>query len=153
MSLSDEQKQIIATKLAEGASIADIQKLVNDEFKTPMTYMDTRFLIDDLNLDIVDNTPKEEEVEDQTSAPAEAELIDEVGGGASGVSVEVDRIKTPGAALSGTVKFSDGQNATWTVDPYGRLGLDPDQEGYQPEPEDIEAFQIELQKQIQGPGM
>ncbi|MBC2605048.1 hypothetical protein [Pelagicoccus albus] len=150
MSLSNEQKSQVAQNLADGASIADIQRLIVDEFKIPMTYMEVRFLMDDLNLDLApppEPEPEEEATAEQDALPAEAELV---GGGA--VSVDIDKIKRPGAALSGSVVFSDGVKAQWSVDPYGRLGLDTEQEGYQPSPEDIEAFQIELQNKMQGPG-
>lgn len=152
MSLTNEQKSQIAERLAEGASIADIQRTIVDEFKIPMTYMEVRFLMDDLNLDLAPEPEPEPEPEEQTdpnleAIPAEAELV----GGGGSVSVEMDKIKRPGAALSGSVTFSDGVTAQWTVDPYGRLGLDSDQEGYQPSPENIEAFQLELQRQMQGP--
>lgn len=147
MSLSNEQKSQVSKILSEGASIADVQRLIVDEFKIPMTYMEVRFLMDDLNLELApepEPEPEETEAEAADPVPAEAELV-----GDGSVSVELDKIKRPGAALSGSVTFSDGVSATWTVDPYGRLGLDPAQEGYQPSPEDIEAFQLELQRQMQ----
>ena len=150
MSLSNEQKSQIAQRLADGAGIADIQRLISDEFKIPMTYMEVRFLMDDLNLDLAPEPEPEPEAAvdpDLEAIPAEAELV----GGGGTVSVEMDKIKRPGAALSGSVTFSDGVKAQWSVDPYGRLGLDADQDGYQPSPEDIETFQLELQRQMQGP--
>ncbi|MDQ8180685.1 hypothetical protein [Pelagicoccus sp. SDUM812005] len=151
MSLSNEQKSQIAQQLADGASIADIQRLIVDDYKIPMTYMEVRFLMDDLNLDLAPPPEPEPDAEADADSleaqPAEAELV----GGDGSVSVEMDKIKRPGAALSGSVTFSDGVSANWTVDPYGRLGLDCAQEGYQPSPEDIEAFQLELQRQMQGP--
>lgn len=150
MSLTNEQKSQVAERLANGAGIADIQRLIVDEFKINMTYMEVRFLMDDLDLDLAPPPVPEPELEAEADTiadalPAEAELV----GGE--VSVEMDKIKRPGAALSGTVTFSDGVSAKWYVDPYGRLGLDTDQEGYQPSPEDIETFQLELQRQMQGP--
>ncbi len=152
MSLTNEQKSQIAERLADGAGIADIQRIIVDEFKIPMTYMEVRFLMDDLDLDLAPPPEPEPEPEDAAdpnldAVPAEAELV----GGDGSVSVEMDKIKRPGAALSGSVTFSDGVKAQWTVDPYGRLGLDSDNPSYQPSPEDIEAFQLELQRQMQGP--
>ncbi len=148
MSLSNEQKTLVAERLADGAGIADIQRLIIDEFKIQMTYMEVRFLMDDLDLDLAPPPAPEPEPEEdaQDAVPAEAELV-----GDGAVSVEMDKIKRPGAALSGTVTFSDGVKAQWTVDPYGRLGLDTDREDYQPTQEDIQAFQLELQRQMQGP--
>jgi|TARA_B110000495_G_scaffold156381_1_gene139872 hypothetical protein len=156
MNLSEEQKQIIAQRLSDGASISDIQRLVTDEFNGSMTFMETRFLIDDLNLDLKEPEPEPEpepEISEEPSVAHEAEatLVDEPAAGASSVSVEIDTIKQPGTSLSGTVTFSDGVSAKWYVDPNGRLGLDPEQPDYQPNPADIEAFQIELQSRMQGP--
>ncbi len=153
MNLTDEQKQTIAQRLGDGASIADIQKLVTDEFGVAITYMDTRFLIDDLNLELKPEEPKPETPasNDVSAAPDPSAPLDS--GGPGSVSVEIDKIKRPGAAVSGSVTFSDGVSAKWYVDPMGRLGLDPSQEGYQPSQEDIEAFQVELQTKMQGPGV
>ncbi len=155
MNLSDEQKQTVARRLEEGDSIADIQKLINEDFGIAMTYMEARFLLDDLNLDLKPEEKPAESEDSNMAANATTDLVDDspelVGDGA--VSVEVDRIKRPGAALSGSVTFSDGVTATWTVDPYGRLALDPSKEGYQPSEDDLQTFQVELQKQLQGPGM
>lgn len=154
MNLSDEQKQTIAQRLSDGASIADIQRLVADEFDVAMTFMETRFLLDDLNLDLKQEEPKPEKSEENEASadiPSEATLADEPAGGNGSVTVEVDKIKQPGVALSGTVSFSDGVSAKWHIDQMGRLGLDPEQEGYQPSQADIETFQLELQSKMQGP--
>jgi len=156
MELSDTQKQQVTQWVNEGRTLADIQKALREEMDVQMTYMEVRFLIDDLDLDLAvpepepaAETPDAAPAEEPTEAiPAEAELV---GGGK--VSVELDKIKRPGAALSGSVTFSDGVKSKWFVDSYGRLGLDSDQEGYQPSPDDIEAFQNELQKALQGPGL
>lgn len=153
MQLTDDQKREISDRLAQGAGIADIQRLINDEFKEHMTYMEVRFLLDDLQFELAPPpAPKEEEApaaeagagQAAAAKPANAELVQEV-------EVEIDAVKRPGAALSGTVTFSDGVGAKWYVDSYGRLGLDPDQEGYQPSEEDIQKFQMELQSKMQGP--
>ncbi|MDD2764304.1 MAG: hypothetical protein PHE83_10060 [Opitutaceae bacterium] len=52
MSLSPEQKQIVATWVAAGDSLAVVQKKISEEFKVSMTYMDVRFLVDDLGLEL-----------------------------------------------------------------------------------------------------
>ena len=158
MNLTEEQKQTVAQRLEEGDSIADIQKLINDDFGISMTYMEARFLLDDLNLDLKpEEKPVQEESSDtmdSTMSGSSAELVNEAGLVSDGsVSVEVDRIKRPGAAMSGSVVFSDGMKATWMLDPYGRLALEPAQEDYQPSEDDLQDFQVELQKQLQGPGM
>ena len=46
--------------------------------------------------------------------------------------------------LSGTVKVASGSTADWYVDQMGRLGLE-NLKGEKPTPEDVEAFQIELE--------
>lgn len=165
MNLSDEQKQTIALRLADGASIADIQRLVTDEFNVAATYMETRFLIDDLNLDLKEEPkPEPDEIvdadgpplENESQAPApesaEASLVDDGPIASASVTVEIDPVKAPGTALNGTVVFSDGVSAKWYIDQMGRLGLDSEQEGYQPSHEDIEAFQVELQAKMQSQG-
>jgi hypothetical protein len=64
------------------------------------------------------------------------------------VQVSVDKIVRPGAALSGSVIFSDGQIADWHLDQTGRLGLVPKTKGYQPKPADVQEFQIVLQDEL-----
>lgn len=155
MNLSDEQKQTIAQRLADGESIADIQRLITSEFGVAMTFMETRFLLDDLNLDLKEEEPKPgpddavpaEAASSDMSASEDAALEN------GSISVDIDKIVRPGSAISGTVTFSDGVAAKWYVDQMGRLGLDPDQEGYQPSESDIQAFQTELQAKMQAPGI
>lgn len=155
MNLSDEQKQIIAQRLSDGDSIADIQRLITSEFGVAMTFMETRFLLDDLNLELKKEEPKPEPEE----SPEPDDSIDESpvhensNSEAGSVTVEIDKIVRPGSAISGTVTFSDGVTAKWYVDQMGRLGLDPSQEGYQPSETDIQAFQMELQAKMQAPGL
>jgi hypothetical protein len=57
MSLTPEQKQAVAQWVAAGDSLSAIQKKLADEFKLSLTYMDVRFLVDDLNLALKDKTP------------------------------------------------------------------------------------------------
>jgi len=153
MNLSDEQKQIIAQHLADGESIADIQRLVSSEFGVAMTFMETRFLLDDLNLELKKEEPKPEPAEDAKPEEAISDNADSNTGAGGGVTVEIDKVVRPGSAVSGTVTFSDGVAAKWYVDQMGRLGLDPSQEDYQPSESDIQAFQMELQAKMQAPGL
>ena len=162
MNLSDEQKRIIAERLNDGASIADIQSLITTEFEVAATYMETRFLIDDLDLELQEQEKVSADLNDPSNASSPSAggnggILDQSGAetkqaetSGGSVSVDIDSIKRPGTALSGTVTFSDGVSAKWYVDPMGRLGLDPDQAGYQPSQEDIETFQVELQTKMQG---
>lgn len=72
--------------------------------------------------------------------------------GAGGVTVDLDRVVRPGFAMSGTVSFSDGVAGKWALDQYGRLMLDTGQPGYKPSAPDVQAFQRELQMQLQRHG-
>jgi hypothetical protein len=154
MNLSDEQKQTIAQRLADGESIADIQRLVTSEFGVAMTFMETRFLLDDLNLDLKEEPkPEPDDGVQPEAASSDLPVPEEAALGNGTVSVEIDKIVRPGSAISGSVTFSDGVTAKWYVDQMGRLGLDPDQEGYQPSESDIQAFQTELQSKMQAPGI
>jgi hypothetical protein len=72
--------------------------------------------------------------------------------GPGGVTLELDRVVRPGAAVSGSVTFSDGVSGKWALDQYGRLMLDTGAPGYQPSPPDVQAFQRELQAQLQRQG-
>ena len=67
-------------------------------------------------------------------------------------SLEIDRIMRPGTMVSGAVTFSDGVTGKWALDQQGRLMLETAQKGYQPSPADVQAFQRELQTQLQRQG-
>jgi hypothetical protein len=151
--LSDDQVALISQWAAEGDQLADIQKRMEEELEIRLNYMDTRFLILDLGIEI--RNPAQEAAEaEQDDATAEAgELTEDDlevlppssgGEGAANVKVTVDEIARPGLMASGRVTFSDGQGGMWYVDEMGRLGIDPDTDGYRPAEADIMAFQSEL---------
>ena len=184
MNLAPEQTTAVKSWIAAGASIADVQKRLNDEFKVSLTYMDTRFLIDDLGLDIKAPPPPKPATPPggatgpgPAASPAvpaantDAELVDDAGyddlgddpegaaasldqgGGAAGaVKVDVDRVMRPGTVVSGTVTFSDGKNGKWALDQYGRLMFESTPPGYRPAPADLQAFQRELSAVLQRQG-
>jgi hypothetical protein len=155
MNLTEEQRQRVAAWIAQGAKLAEIQSRLAAEFGLKLTYMDTRFLVDDLKL-----VPKDQErpkAPDLPPAakPAPAAPADEVlepvaplpaGGGK--VSVTVDQITRPGSIVSGKVTFSDGQTGDWYLDQAGRLALVPKQQGYKPNAADVQDFQIALQQEM-----
>jgi hypothetical protein len=153
MNLDEAQKKQVAAWIEAGLKIAEIQKKLESEFSLRATYLDTRLLIDDLKL-----RPKDPELPKVAAPPApakEAAVPPPAPAPApapGGVSVTVDQIARPGALVSGGVKFSDGQAAKWYLDETGRLGLQPQQEGYKPAAADIQAFQRELQGQLQRMG-
>ncbi len=135
--LTDEQKSALQQWAAGGASIADLQKRLRDDFDVAITYMDTRFLVLDLGIEIAE-APKEE----KKPAAEEDVLSKPMPTGA--VTVTMDNIALPGALVSGRVTFSDGETAIWMLDQYGRPGLDADTPGYRPSQEDVMEFQKQL---------
>ena len=151
MTLDEAQRQTVAKWISEGAKLSEIQNRLLSEFKLKFTYMEVRFLVDDLKL-----TPKDPEppkvVAPPAAAPAKpaAEKNPAPAGAlpASAVSVSVDQLTKPGAMISGTVKFSDGQIADWYLDQTGRLGVVPKQAGYKPSPADVQDFQLALQQEV-----
>ena len=162
MDLTAEQKVAVGEWVAEGASVADVQKRLKEEFQIGMTFMDARFLIDDLELDLKDKVKPAETPNfaapatgtspAQEAGPADNEVFDLEPEGTGTVAVEVDKITRPGAVVSGTVVFSDGVKATWALDQMGRLALDAGTGGYRPSEDDIAVFQQELSRQLQKQG-
>ena len=156
--LSDEQKNQLAQWIADGDGLADVQRRLGEEFGINMTYMETRFLVDDLGLQLQDSEKSEQETDlGRKMAAAQAEPPQEGAGGppAGGgkVSVSLDQVTQPQALVSGKVTFSDGNQASWMLDQMGRLALDPDTPGYRPSEDDVMAFQQELQRVATSHGM
>lgn len=148
MSLSDSQKTSVSTWIAEGKSLADVQRLLREEFSVSMTYMDVRFLVDDL--DIVFEEPEPEVTEDADDKVEEPEVVDAQ---PAGVTVDVDAIPRPGALVNGSVVFSDGVKLGWQLSSAGQLGLIPgDDPDYRPNPEDVQDFQSQLQEVLRQKG-
>ena len=58
MTLTPEQKQTVAAWVAAGDNLSTVQKKLSEHFKISMTYMDVRFLVDDLDLALKDAAPK-----------------------------------------------------------------------------------------------
>lgn len=56
--LSPEQKAAVSTWIAAGDNLSAVQKKLREQFQVSMTYMDVRFLVDDLNLTLKDPAPK-----------------------------------------------------------------------------------------------
>ena len=152
---SDDQKRQIASWVNDGMGLSDIQKKINDDFGIVMTYMDVRFLVDDLNLDLIDEEDEKEEAEKDEDSDADGtppSPEDSLDDSAGGVQVEMDTVTPPGAMASGSVTFSDGQHKKWTLDQFGRLGLTGGEEGYKPSDEDVMEFQKQLDSALRGKG-
>jgi len=153
MNLDEAQRQRVTAWVLEGAKLSEIQNRLAEEFKIKLTYMETRFLVDDLKLKLKDPEPPKV-VEPPAATPAkltvEKNPAPEGTLPASGgkVSVGVDQITKPGAIVSGKVTFSDGQTADWYLDQTGRLGVVPKQPGYKPSATDVQQFQLALQQEV-----
>ena len=151
---SAEQKRQIGIWVNEGMGLSDIQKKINDDFGIVMTYMDVRFLVDDLDLDLIDEEeetePDADDKADGGEQPSAEDPLEESAVG--GVQVELDTVTPPGAMASGSVTFSDGKQKKWTLDQFGRLGLSGGDEGYKPSDEDVMEFQKQLDSALRGKG-
>jgi len=155
--LTDAQKQAVSEWVAQGAGLADVQSRLSSELGITATFMDVRFLVIDLGLELkeAEGTRPEPAAEDLgAAAPPSAESDAEPGdaAGIGTVSVEVDRVMKPGSVVSGSVTFSDGVTASWALDQLGRLAISADREGYRPSEEDLGAFQQELQAALERKG-
>lgn len=164
--LTDEQKAKLREWAADGASIADLQAGLREEYGLKITYMDARLIVLDLEIEIQDDEKKSKATptvgQDQEAggpAPVDASGNEtssadatQGAGGGGAVSVSVDQVAMPGAVVSGKVTFSDGEKAVWMLDQYGRPGLDPDTPGYRPGKEDVEAFQKQLSEVLRKQG-
>lgn len=159
MELTDLQKESVRAWVREGAGLSEIQQRVRSEFDVTMTYMEVRFLILDLNVDIQEEEEDAEEavVADATDTVEEAETLppamgaEGLPGGA--VTVDVDRVVQAGALASGHVTFSDGVSSRWALDQFGRLALDGARPDYRPSQEDLQMFQEQLQNALASRGL
>jgi hypothetical protein len=140
--LTPDQKDSLKQWATEGATMSDLQGHLKEDFGHTLTYMDTRFLILDLGIELVE-APKEVPKEEVKPAPVPTGKVD----------VTMDTLTLPGALVSGKVTFSDGETAIWMLDQTGRPGLDPDTAGYSPTEEDIRSFQTQLRELIRQSGL
>jgi hypothetical protein len=166
MTLTPEQKQKVSEWVAAGDNLYAVQKKLVEVLKVSMTYMDVRFLVDDLNLELKDPAPKADASDVSKTpapkapatpavadaAPAEEEFPeDAVPPTGAAVQVTVDKVNlNPNAMATGTVTFPDGVTGKWMVDLQGRPGLiDVSQPGYRPSPANAQAFMQELSLALQ----
>lgn len=153
-SLSDEQIAMIQSWADSGDGLSEIQKKLDSEMNVKVTYLELRFLIDDLGVKLPEIEP---EVEDsgEDSGEEEAEpLDDDVETAASGddAVVSISALQRPGALISGTVSFAGGETAEWWLDQMGQLGMNPKNEDFRPNEKQMMSFQKELQRVVQEKG-
>ncbi len=182
--LTDEQTAAVRSWADDGADLPMIQKRLGDEFEVHLTFMDTRFLIADLGIElkaeeedeeeeeaaaepaveeaVADAAPEAEVYTDQSEnpqdeasgadAPAEGE-VDPAAAPMEKVTVTISELQRPGMMASGNVTFANGQVAEWYLDQMGQLGMNPTDPGFRPSPQQMLAFQQELQRVAQQKGM
>lgn len=149
MTLDDAQRERVAAWIAEGLKLSEIQNRIASELGIRMTYMDVRFLVDDLRLVPKDPEPAKTPPAPSVTPPTEAPVSPAPEAPSSGtVSVSVDQLARPGAIVSGKVTFSDGKRAEWHLDQSGRLGLVAQEKGYRPSQSDVQQFQMALESEL-----
>src|SRR5580658_2062817 len=97
--LDHAQRQKVAAWINEGLKLAEIQKRLESEFGLRMTYLDVRFLVDDLKL-----KPKDPPPPPKPAAPSAGDSPLSAPPGK--VNVTVDQLTRPGSLVSGKVRFS-----------------------------------------------
>ena len=122
--------------------MSDLQRHLKEDFGFSITYMDTRLVILDLGIQLIEE-PKEVPKIEEKPVPVPT----------GKVTVTMDTLTLPGALVSGKCTFSDGESAIWMLDQSGRPGLDPDTPGYRPAQEDIVEFQKQLRALIEKSGL
>ena len=140
--LSPDQVAALQQWAAEGATMSDLQRHLKEDFGFSITYMDTRLVILDLGIQLIEE-PKEVPKIEEKPVPVPT----------GKVTVTMDTLTLPGALVSGKCTFSDGESAIWMLDQSGRPGLDPDTPGYRPAQEDIVEFQKQLRALIEKSGL
>lgn len=165
MEISPDQIEKVKLWLADGAGVGELQRLIESEFGIHATYMDVRFLIDDIGAEIIEKQPPQvaeaknsyKDTGNQETLPsAAAENVGEQGSGemtslppdSDKVKVSVSPIQRPGTLASGDVVFSDGVKCEWIFDQTGQLALLPSDKNYRPPESDIADFQTKLQQEL-----
>ncbi len=165
--LTAEQLAKVEQWAADGATLNDVQSRLKSEFDLTLTYLEARLLMLDVGVRIKDKPREQPKLE--APAPSadlpedvpedfgadEAPLdVDDPSAAPFGGSVVLtaDQVTMPGALISGSVTFSDGQVAKWSLDQMGRLGLGGAPQGYQPPKGDIPQFQQQLDLLMQRAG-
>ena len=142
--------------------LSEFQKRLEKDFGLKSTYMEVRLLVDDLRVQLKDPEPPKAPAPAPEATPAPTAAAVPMGAAApvaapdglvGGVSITVDTVTRPGTLTSGTVKFSDGQSAQWYLDQMGRFGMVPPVRGYRPSQEDLQEFQMLLDRELQKLGI
>lgn len=145
-SMTAEQIAKVRQWAEDGATLPDIQQRLTTELDISITYLETRFLLADLNIEL-----KPVEDPEPETKPAEEELApspEPEEGGPGKLSLHVDELQRPGTMVSGRVTFSGGQKAEWALDQFGRFAFQPEDRSFRPEEEEMIEFQNQLSQAL-----
>lgn len=172
MELSQEQKETVKTWVEQkGLTPAEVQKKIAAEFNIHFTYLEIRLLISELDCTLKDREPHTDKqlktapgpskdaslplTGDETD-PEESPTMPSDGSGDQGsseVRVTLDKITRPGAAISGSVTFSNGVTTQWQIDAvHHQLAIIPSKGGARPSNEELAQFQVALQQELRRHG-
>ncbi|MEG0024516.1 MAG: hypothetical protein RR719_04115 [Akkermansia sp.] len=155
--LTQEQIDQLHQWAAEGLDLNGMQKRMNEEMGLRLTYMDARFLLLDLKIDLI--VPKVEkpakpapapvspmsttgmpQAQTQAQSPMPSSLFPSMGT----TQVTIDEITPPHALLTGKMTFMSGAQGIWSIDKMGRIDWEPI--AGEPTEADLQSFEKELQK-------
>lgn len=147
--LTPEQKQLISAWVEEGLDLNAIQKRLNDECDLRLTFMDTRFLVLDLGLEIKSPEKKPTPVAAAVATPpvatlANTEAEDTLPNG--NLELSLDDTIPEGMAVTGKVKFPSGAHGSWFLDNQYRIGIDPAPASPEPTENDMTIFEREIER-------
>ena len=133
MQLTPEQEAKVRAWAADGASLSDIQTRLADECGVRLSYLETRFLLLDLKVDLVEKTKKSPPPPDLPAS------------GGAGVPPADDYGTAP--PLPGEPEGSGAEPPPYADDPYG----EPEGAGVPPADAPASSVQVDLAR-IQRPG-
>ena len=156
-SLSEEQISKIQSWADRGDGLSEIQKNLAEDMEIKVTYLELRFLLDDLGVKLKEDEPEpESSAADTDDGDVDGAEPEEAGGEkiptGDEVVVSLSALQRPGAILSGTATFSGGEVADWWLDQLGQLGMNPKNESFRPNKAQTMAFQKELQRVVREQG-
>lgn len=168
-SLNESQVEQIRGWAEDGVGLSELQRRLADDLEVRVTYMEVRFLLDDLGIELKVEAPssaEEDAAEESEASEApesspepeaeEADVLPEDPASPQGednVTVTISELQRPGAIVSGKVTFGGGKSADWWMDQMGRLGMNADDPEFRPTEADMMAFQRELQRVAQQRGL
>lgn len=138
--LSPEHVQTIRGWAEEGLDLNAIQKKLHEDLGLKLTFMDARFLLQDLDIRIKQPEPAPREEEPQNAAPAAPSSL------LGKTRVSVDEVTPPHALMTGKVLFKSGAQGVWDIDRSGRINWDAVMG--EPTADDLREFEAELQVAI-----